>query len=311
MNVLVTGACGVLGRVVVGYIAYGQLSLPRVRRVVATSLHHSLSAPGVEFYYCNLVDDSSREFLLQSVKPDAIIHTAAATDVDWCENHPEESRRINTDVPEALARWAAKQGSRFLFISTDLIFDGKKGMYTEADIPLPQSIYGFTKREAEERVLETNPQACVVRLALLYGWGDANHRCFTDWILQNVSQGKSVNLFTDQFRSPVYAGNAAEALWELLHSNITGLLHWGGPERVDRYSFGLAMAEVFGFDPSLLKPSRLADHPSASLRPKDCSLDITRGRALLKTQPLSITDGLARMANDRPKLTINIERPQT
>lgn len=300
MTVLLTGASGVLGQTVLRYAQAGRLPGAGSRRIVATAFRNRPAGEAFDVHPCDLTDERSRERLLETVKPDAVLHAAAATDADWCEDHSGEARRINTAAAESLARWSAEQGARFVFVSTDLVFDGIKGRYSEADPPKPLGVYGSSKAEAERAVLEADPSSCVVRLALMYGWGDAEHICFTDWILGNVGRGEPVSLFTDQFRSPLYAGSAAEALWELIHNDVAGILHWGGPERCDRYSFGLEMAEAFGFDPSLLEPAELAAHPFRSPRPPDCSLDISRARALLKTPPVSIGRGLERMLEEKP-----------
>lgn len=291
---LVTGASGSLGRALVA--ALGDGGAP----VMAQFRDHPASVPGgAEPVRLDLEDAAAAAELIRSRAPRAVVHAAAATDVDWCERNPAEARRVNADATAALAAAAAEAGAHFLYVSTDLVFDGTAAPYGEEAAPAPLSAYGRTKLEAEEAALRAAPGALVLRVALLYGWGSPHKGTFFEFLLDRLERGEPVNLFTDQFRTPLLLEDAAAAVRSAVERRAAGRLHLGGPDRVSRFAFGEAVCRAFGRSPEPLRPGRMADHPFAGPRPADCSLEIARAREALGFAPRSLDEGLRRLRERR------------
>lgn len=317
MRVLVTGAGGFLGRTICRLWEVGQLaSEPESSRgasdrrenqsastPVGTIRHNRPLLDRTTLVPCDLASRSAIDELLEKTAPAAIIHAAALTDAERCELEPDTLHSINVEATHRLARWAADNGARFLFTSTDLVFDGTNAPYQVEDPPRPLSRYGQSKVEAEQAVLDVHAEALIVRLAIMYGWGSGAGRSFIDWFMGSLLTGKPVILYADEVRSFLYVGAAARALWELVTERPTsGILHLGGADHFDRYRFGLAFAERFGLDKALLRAGSIEDHPGQSLRPRDVSLLSDRAEAVLGLRMPGVAEGLEAMVNNREVL---------
>lgn len=167
----------------------------------------------------------------------------------------------------------------------------------------PLSRYGQTKVDAEQAVLDANPEALVVRLAIMYGWGSGAGRSFIDWFMDSLAAGRPVTLYADEVRSFLYVEAEARALWELVtERSASGLLHLGGPDHHDRYRFGLALAERLGLERALIRAGSLEDHPGRASRPRNVSLASDRAEALLVRRMPGLEEGLEAMAAHREVL---------
>jgi dTDP-4-dehydrorhamnose reductase len=212
--------------------------------------------------------------LIKDLRPDVVLNTAAIIDVDLCEREREMAELINAEGARTVAEMAAELGARLIYFSTDMVFDGKKGMYSEEDAPHPVSWYGETKLAGERWTRDLCPNAVVARLALMYGAGSRAHGSFLQWMLRRLEKGECVDLFTDQFRTPTYVGDVCLAVAGMIERPETaGVYHFAGPERMNRYEFGERAAEVFRFPVRLLRPVRMEDLKDLMPRPADNSLD--------------------------------------
>lgn len=165
-------------------------------------------------------------------RPAAVIHCAAIAHPPVCQRDPEMAHRVNVEVTHQLAELAAKLP--LFFYSTDLVFDGKRGNYTETDQPSPVSVYAETKVAAEQIVL-ANPNHTVLRLSLNFGRSPAGNRSFNEMLRNDLAAGKSFSLFTDEFRCPTAALITARATWEMLQQRAAGLFHLCGTDRLSRW----------------------------------------------------------------------------
>lgn len=289
-RLIVTGASGLLGSHIVHASQPGDV----------LGLYHQNQPQddGYHYHQVDLAEFDSSEALVRHFRPRALIHAAARGDLDWCEKHPDAAWHLNAEVPVALARACAKSGCRYVFISSDMVFDGEGRDYREEDPPRPISLYGRAKLAAEQGMLQANPHAVVVRSALIYGFPVATGRgsSFLGWILARLQHGQPVPLFTDQFRTPVETGEIARAVLQLAQSDFSGIVHIGGSERLDRYTFGRYACEAFGFDAALLEPGMLATAGLQAPRPRDLSLDTSRLASLLGCKLSGCRDGLRRCA---------------
>lgn len=215
--------------------------------------------------------------LLEQYKPDAVIHAAALGDVDKCEEDPALCHRVNAVVTREIARWCAKRGARLIYISTDYVFPGDRGMYREEDPPRPVNYYGLAKLLGEEAVLAAG--GVVVRVAWIYGLGPGRQN-FGRTVVEKLSRGEEVRAVADQWGSPTLNTLIGEAVAKLLTADYSGILHAAGP-RMSRYEFALAIAEAFGLPKELVKPIKMADLSFKAPRPRDSSLDSSKAEKML------------------------------
>ncbi|MBL8795381.1 MAG: SDR family oxidoreductase [Planctomycetia bacterium] len=269
MRLLVTGASGQLG-------AYLLRELDRTDwQVTAWSGKHG-SAPSQPV---NLTDRDAVTTAFRAARPEVVLHAAALSSVAECQRDPERAERVNVAGTRCLAELAAATQARLLLVSTDLVFDGRKGNYTEADAPAPLSVYGRTKQAAEQAVLAT-PGSLVARLSLLFGPSLIGRAGFFDQQVQALRAGQPLTLFDDERRTPLDYPTAARALMALAAASCTGLLHVGGGERLSRVEMGRRVARTLSVDPGcIVAQSRLAA-PAPEPRPADTSLDTSRFRSL-------------------------------
>jgi dTDP-4-dehydrorhamnose reductase len=194
-----------------------------------------------------------------------------------------------------LAELAADVGARFVFVSTDLVFDGERGNYREDDPPSPVTVYGRTKADAEAAVLAV-PGTAVARFSLLYGPCLTGRTSFFDRMVDALRNDRPVPLFADEYRTPLDLPTAAAALVALARSDVTGLLNVGGPERLSRLEMGRQLADVLGVSGKSIIVTGRNDVASEEPRPADTSLDSARWRAFFPTMPWpAYRDALAAM----------------
>ena len=196
--------------------------------------------------------------ILDARRPDWIVHCAALADLDACEADPPLAHALNAELPEALARHAVQRGVRLAHISTDAVFDGRKGEYTEADDPNPLSVYARTKLEGERAVLAADPQAVVLRVNL-FGWSLTGRRSLAEFFFNNFRAGKSVMGFTDVHFCPLLVNDLFSILHKIFQRKLSGLYHLVSCDSLTKYQFGVALARQFGFDESLIRPASVSE----------------------------------------------------
>ena len=230
--------------------------------------------------------------LFAETRPTAVIVAAALSRMSDCERDPDAAHRINAALPGALARLAGSFGARLVHVSTDLVFGGEPAVgerYTPADPPRPLSVYGQSKADGEERVLQADPKALVCRLPLLYGESFGRGLGASDGLTAALERGETPTLFADEWRTPLEVSDAAAALVELAASTARGVIHVSGPERVSRVELGRAVLRHRGLaEEELARSFREGGRAELGLervRPADVSLEDPRVRELL-TVPL-------------------------
>lgn len=284
-RLLVTGASGFLG----WHLCRAAQATWQVEGTYHRHVPQQL--PGVNLYGIDLGDLDAIAPCLAAIAPAAVIHTAALSQPNRCEQNPAQSYRVNVETTRVLAEFCAQRQIPFGFTSTDQVFDGQSPPYSETSPPSPINLYGHHKAEAEVLVQALHPTAAICRLPLLYGPPSPTAECFLQGFLRTLQAGQPLPLFTDEFRTPAYVEDVAAGLLLALEQ-APGLLHLGGPERLSRYDFGLHMAEVFDVDPNLLIPGKQAEVTMPARRPPDVSSDSQKAFSL-GYRPRGVIAGLS------------------
>lgn len=273
-KLLVTGASGCLG------YKLCQVAQQQGWDVCGTYAVHPITLPHGEFAQVDLCDLSALTEQIDRWQPDAIIHTAAQARPAICEQYPEETYAINVRVPQAIASICAASKIPFVFTSTDLVFDGLQAPYSEADPVSPINVYGQQKAEAEQRVFAVYPEAVITRMPLMFGEVLDHASSFIQPFLATLREGKPLNLFTDEYRTPVSNTTAAQGLLLALEKGRGEFLHLGGQERLSRYEFGLKMVEVFNLSQALIRPCSQNSVPTGAPRSPDTSMNSSKAFSL-------------------------------
>jgi dTDP-4-dehydrorhamnose reductase len=246
MKLLITGASGLLGINLA-------MEAMREHEVIGVDRGKLQSAPfpvtKINFFNSNAFDAA-----LDSTQPDWVINCAALANLEECEKHPDQAKILNADFPGALATACAKRNTKFIHLSTDAVFDGtKEGMYTETDETSPSGVYSQTKLDGERAVQQANPQAIIARVNF-FGWSLSGRRSLGEFFVNNLSEGKNVNGFTDVIFCPMWVNHLSQMLIEMLEKDLYGLYHVVGAQAMNKYQFGVEVARKFGLRESLIQP---------------------------------------------------------
>lgn len=283
-KVLVTGGSGLLGANL----------LQDWRKKFSLYAVQKTHKSGFGFCKQTLLDLSDRHNTIEfigKVKPDAIVHTAAMADVDYCEAHPSEAFKANAEASKNVAEGAESAKAKMIYISTDSVFDGTKGNYMEEDKPNPLNAYAESKLEGEKVVMEKNSNYAIVRTNI-FGWNMQKKQCFSEWVYAGIKSGKRLNLFKDVYFTPILVNNLGRALAELVENDFNGLINIAGSERLSKLCFGETLAEVFGLSKENIVPASINGARLAAKRPLDPSLSIKKAQRALETELLDAKSGL-------------------
>lgn len=284
MRILITGASGLLGLNLA-------LEITRRHTVFGTVNHHSLKTDAFTVIQTDLLAPGAVGRLLEHTQPEWVIHCAALANLDACEANPLLARQMNTDLPRELAVHVARGGARMIHVSTDSVFDGLHGGYTEEDIPHPRGVYARSKLEGEREVAEAYPGAIIVRVNL-FGWSLSGDRSLAEFFFNHLSQGRQVMGFIDVFFCPLLVNHLAEIFIDMLERNLSGLYHVVSPECLSKYEFGMRLAKRFSLDGSLITPTSVAEAGLKAARSPNLSLKVDKLAGVLGKSTPSLEAGL-------------------
>lgn len=287
-KILITGASGFLG--------YHLLRMSVAKGFEVFGLYHSASlsyssSTNIQLDMRSYIDMGN---VIDDIEPDVVIHTAALTDANLCQINKELSYELNVEVTRNLAGICSDYQIPFAFTSTDLVFDGTKGNYTEDDAPSPLMTYGEHKLIAEQEVMRVYPEALIARCPLMFGALEASNKNYFFNFIKNLREGKINKLFHDEYRSVCGAKSIAGGLLHLCQE-VSGIVHLAGAERVSRHDLGLSIAEAFTLDKDLLESCSQKDVQMAAPRPADVSLNIQKALSY-GYAPLAYKDELKQIA---------------
>jgi dTDP-4-dehydrorhamnose reductase len=289
-HILVTGASGLLGSNIVREAS-------QVFEVTAVVHEHLIEFEGVGVISADLTDASRASDVILGAIPDWVIHCAADTAIDDLEEQPERAQRMNVGMTRNVARACAELGAGLLHVSTDSVFSGEGGPYSETDHPEPKNVYARSKLDGERAAIDELPEALVVRTNL-FGWGPGDKRSLAEWFYLNLKNGISVPGFTDIHFSPVYASELAHIFFRMLRAELRGLYHVAGASCVSKFEFGLRLAHAFGFDQGLIQAAQSEEIDWGARRPKVTCLDGSKLADELGIERPDLGDGLAHFRAD-------------
>jgi dTDP-4-dehydrorhamnose reductase len=245
-RILITGASGLLGINLA-------MEAMREHEVIGVDRGKLKSAP-FQVLKADILKMDEINSTLDVTNPNWMVNCAALANLEKCEADPVQARNLNTDLPGELATLCAKRKIHFVHISTDSVFDGtREGLYTEEDEPSPPGMYSQTKLDGERVVEQANPQAIIARVNF-YGWSLGARRSLAEFFINNLSEGKNVNGFTDVIFCPMWVNHLSRTLIKMLEKNLSGLYHVVGAEAMSKYQFGVEIARRFGLRESLILP---------------------------------------------------------
>lgn len=286
-RILITGASGLLGSNLA-------LETSVEHDVIAQYFQHPLASDMFTCVRADLTVASEVDALFERYQPDWVINCAALTTVDVCERKPELTQRLNVDLPAQIARAARACAARMIHISTDAVFDGKQGYYTESDPVNPLNVYARSKAAAEELVRQIYPAAAVVRTNL-FGWNAQQKFSLAEWFLDNLRSRRGCKGFTDAWVNPILVNDLASVLTGILTAGLSGIWHVGSSECINKYQFGRLIAGTFTEDAGLIEPVKVAELGLIAPRAPKLCLDCTRIAEQMEIRLPTIWEGLQRM----------------
>jgi dTDP-4-dehydrorhamnose reductase len=294
MKILITGANGLLGQHLVKLILD-----TTSHEVMATSKREPrlvIQDSRIHYYSLDITDGMAVNLLLEKLRPDTIIHCAALTQVDECEQNPIKAWEINVTATRFLVEAARQINAFLIFISTDFVFDGIHGPYKETDEINPVSYYGSTKVAAEKAVAESGLPYAIVRTCLLYGnilFGTRSN--IISWVKENLEQGQKIKVVSDQWRTPTYIEDLAKGILLIAEKRATGLFHISGKDFLSPYEMAMATAEYLGLDASLIEKVDASVFAQPAKRPATTGFVIDKAKNELGYEPLSFREGMMKM----------------
>lgn len=221
------------------------------------------------------------------VRPNYVIHCAAIANVDKCESNPELAWGVHEVGTENVSQWCRKANSKLVYISTDSVFDGKRGAYKETDETNPINVYAASKLRGE-KVATWAKDYLIIRTAFFGNKGLAK------WLINNADKGHTIPMFSDVYFSPIYTEDLVDIIIKMCEKNLTGIYHVGGKEGWSKYSFGVKLAISLGFNPTLIKRVSVNTIKERVPRPKNLSLDISKAENDLGIKMPTLQEGLLR-----------------
>ena len=281
-NVLLTGAYGQVGT-----------ALRRILNdnsdfnLILSSLKTPKGELGISIDVRNKVSINE---IFKSFDIDIIIHLAAMTDVEECEKNPKKAKEININGTK---NFCENFEGYFVYISTDYVFDGKNGPYSENNPVNPINIYGSTKLEAEKLVLSKSGDNLIIRSNVIYDYNMNSKASFLNWVIESLKNNKKINVVNDQYNNPTSAESLAIAIIKSINKNLNGVVHWADKELINRYEFSLRIAKAFDLDTKLISPITSDELNQIAMRPLKSGLNSKFLSRKINIKPANLDESLA------------------
>ena len=291
-RLLITGISGLLGSNL-GYCLKDRYDILGVYNNQPVSIH-GMETKGVDFR--NKIDAQA---LVKQFDPDIVLHAAAKANVDACEENQSLAREVNVQATANLVDILKGSPAKFIYISTDLVYDGVKGFFSEKDPTAPPNYYGVTKLEGEKVSLER--ASSVVLRTNFFGWKPFGKYSLAQWVIAELRSGRSIQGFTDVIFSSIYTFDFAELVDKVIDKNLAGIYNCAARSALSKYDFLVAVAQGAGLDSSLIKPVGVEDAALKAIRSKNLSLDVSKLCRDLGIQPPSVQESITHFLKGIPK----------
>lgn len=293
-KILITGSNGLLGQKLVKLL----VKQPAVA-VIATAIgKNRLSfSEGYQYLEMDITKPNNIAEVVEAVMPDVIIHTAAMTNVDQCEDEKAGCWTLNVEAVATLIDVCERHQIFLCHLSTDFIFDGEHGPYQETDLPNPISYYGQSKWKAEQLVQQAQTPWAIVRTVLVYGIADDMSRSnIILWVKNSLEANKAIKVVTDQLRTPTLAEDLAIGCWLVVEKEATGIFHISGKDFLSPYEMAIKTADYFKLDKTLISEANASNFTQAAKRPPRTGFILAKARTILNYNPVSFEEGIAFLA---------------
>ena len=291
MKILITGSNGLLGQKIVR-----QLSNNSKLNYLATSQgqNRNSACPSTNYSSLDITNAVEVSNTISKYSPDYIIHTAAITNVDYCELNTSECEKVNVTGTKNLFDAAKKNGTHFLFLSTDFVFDGKKGNYRETDKPNPLSVYAKSKLDGELILMNSNySNWSIARTIIVFGEGENLSRSnIVLWAKEALSRGKALNIIDDQFRAPTWADDLAWGCIQICVQKRKGIYHLSGPESMSIFDLVMRIGSFFKLDTSSVNRTDSSSLNQPAKRPPITGFDLSKSKKDLGYEPKTLEESL-------------------
>ena len=264
-KMLITGVSGLLGNNLAYYFRYKY-------DVLGLFLSHPVVIPGIRTEKCNMLTANSIEELIERFRPSVVVHCASLSDMDECERKRELAYDANVTATKRLVEAIDDNNVTLVYVSTDAVYDGRKGNFSEQDPVKPLNTYGQCKHDGEIEALK-----CETGVALrtnFFGWNIQNKKSLGEWVLEELTAGRQVHGFQDAIFSSVYTWQLARVMDIVIQKKLRGVYTCASSDSCSKFEFAIKIARQFGFNERLVVPISIDDHPFEATRGKDLSLDV-------------------------------------
>lgn len=292
-RVLIIGASGMLGQRCAKYYSERENTI-----TLCAAPDETIKFPNATYVFLDMTKKDDVKTLIFDFMPDVIINASAYTNVDLSETERELAWKINVKGVEYIAEAAAVIDAHMIHISTDYVFDGLNGPYTEKDRPCPINYYGRTKLASENAVRMSGALATILRTNVLYGIIPSGRADFVRWVVNSLREKKNIRIVTDQINSPTYIDDLVAGIEAVIAKRKFGLYNMSGMEIISRYDFTLRIADIFDLDKNYITKITTPDLQQPARRPLKCGLIILKAQTELDYKPIGLDDSLRLMKEE-------------
>lgn len=293
-KILITGSNGLLGQKLVLLLSQ-QSDIQLI--ATARGKNRLPFTDGYEYQEMDITNAEQVAGVIAETRPEAIIHTAAMTNVDQCEAEKELCWAMNVKAVEHLVEACEKHAIFLCHVSTDFVFDGTSGPYSEDAVPSPLSFYGWSKYAAEEVLRRSGCSWAITRTVLVYGIvSDMSRSNIILWVKKSLEEKKAIQVVTDQFRTPTLAEDLAKGCWLITNKKAEGIFHISGKDFLTPYEMAIKTADFFNLDKSLITPVDSSNFTQPAKRPARTGFILDKAIAVLGYNPVSFEEGIEILA---------------
>jgi dTDP-4-dehydrorhamnose reductase len=289
MKIIITGSNGYLGQHLTDFLSKRNFDVIALSR----GENKNTITPNLIYFPIDLTNRESVTKIVTQIQPDIIIHNAAMSKPDVCDNNKEECLLQNVTSTEYLLNAASTIGCYFIYVSTDFIF-GENGPHSEDEKPNPLNFYGQSKFIAEELVKKSGLSYNIMRPVFIYGPASNNMKpTFLHWVKNNLEQGKRIKVVNDQRRTPTYVYDICKGLLAMIEKRINGDFHLAGKDILSPYKMAITVANILHLDADLIEPVTSETFPEPVVRAKHSGLKIEKASNVLGYEPISFEEGVS------------------